>query len=192
MANIKRVTNRSASLVVYSLPEQNIRREFRPGESRFIDYDELVTLSYRPGGRELMEDYLQVESTALDDLQIHHEPEYNMTDADVVKLLQYGSIDELLDCLDFAPAGVIELVKALSVQLPVNDMQKREIIKEKTGFDITAALRLSQPDEPTPAAAAPERRAEPIPEIPHRRTSGSQYTAKPASEGKYKVVTPNT
>lgn len=175
MANIKRVTNRSASVVVYRLPEQNIRREFRPGEARNIDYDELIALSYIPGGRELMEDYLQVESTAVDSLQLRHEPEYNMSAEDVIALLKTGTLDELLDCLDFAPAGVIELVKKFAIELPINDIQKREAIKEKTGFDITTALELSKPDEPEVVSTSESARTDHIPQIPQRRTSGAKY-----------------
>lgn len=181
MANIKKVTNRSASVVVYRLPERNIRREFRPGESREIEYDELVALSYLPGGRELMEEYLQVESTALDSLALRHEPEYNMSADDVVVLLLTGSLDALLDCLDFAPSGVIELVKKFAVELPVNDVAKRQAIKEKTGFDVSAALTLTAPDQPATASTTP---IQPIP-TQHRRTSGEQYKK---TESKYKVV----
>ena len=43
---IYNVKNRSASFVVYRIPEKNIRREFMPGESKKIDYQELVDLSF--------------------------------------------------------------------------------------------------------------------------------------------------
>jgi len=36
-----------------------------------------------------------------------------------------GSLDEFLDCLDFAPEGVKDLIKTLSVELPLNDVSKR-------------------------------------------------------------------
>lgn len=40
------VKNRSASVVVYKIPEENIRREFAPGESKRISYAELEKLTY--------------------------------------------------------------------------------------------------------------------------------------------------
>jgi hypothetical protein len=40
------VKNRSASTVLYKIPESGIRRTFAPGEVKRIDYDELLHLSY--------------------------------------------------------------------------------------------------------------------------------------------------
>ena len=54
------VKNRSASMVVYSLPELNVRREFMPGESKTITFGELEKLSYQPGGRSIMQNFLQI------------------------------------------------------------------------------------------------------------------------------------
>jgi len=73
------VKNRSASTVIYRIPEDNIRREFAPGETRKINYDELIHLSYQPGGRELMENFLQIEDeNAINDLNLRTEEEYYM------------------------------------------------------------------------------------------------------------------
>ena len=36
------VKNRSASTIVYKIPEDNIRRRFTPGETKRISYDELL------------------------------------------------------------------------------------------------------------------------------------------------------
>ena len=52
-----------------------------------------------------------------------------------------GSLDEFLDCLDFAPPGVIDLIKKLSVSMPLTDFQKVNALKAKTGFDAAAALK---------------------------------------------------
>lgn len=54
------VKNRSDGMVVYSIPEKNIRREFSPGESKKISFEELEKLSFQSGGRALMQDYLQI------------------------------------------------------------------------------------------------------------------------------------
>lgn len=55
MFNVK---NRSASVVVYRIPETNLRREWAPGETKRISFDELEKLTYQPGGRELIENFL--------------------------------------------------------------------------------------------------------------------------------------
>lgn len=135
------VKNRSASMVVYNIPEIGLRREFAPGETKRVSFDELEKLSFIAGGRELMSDFLQVQSEeATADLGIHTEPEYNMSEQDVIKMMQSGSLDEFLDCLDFAPVGIIDMIKQFAVSLPLNDLEKRRALKDKTGFDVNAAL----------------------------------------------------
>ena len=49
MYNVK---NRSSSVVVYRIPETNLRREFQPGETKKIPFGELEKLTYQPGGHE--------------------------------------------------------------------------------------------------------------------------------------------
>lgn len=135
------VTNRSASEVIYRIPENNVRREFKPGESKKIEYQELEKLTFRPGGRELLTNYLQVSDPAVNaELNVHTEPEYSLTPDQIVNLIQTGSLDAFLDCLDFAPKGVIDMIKDFSVKLPMMDLPKREALKEKTGFDVTKVL----------------------------------------------------
>ena len=70
------------------------------------------------------------------------EPEYHYSEQDVKTLLKEGTLDQFLDCLDFAPQGIIDLIKDVAVNLPVNDMAKREAIKEKLGFDVTRAIEI--------------------------------------------------
>lgn len=41
-----KVANRSASSVVYRIPELNIRRTFAPGEVKILSFEELQKLSY--------------------------------------------------------------------------------------------------------------------------------------------------
>ena len=135
------VKNRSSSVVVYRIPESNLRREFAPGETKKIPFGELEKLTYQQGGRELLEQFLQIVDEAVtQDLNIHREVEYDMSENQVKELLLTGSIDAFLDALDFAPMGVIDLIKTLSVSLPLTDFNKRKILKEKTGFDVDKAL----------------------------------------------------
>ena len=52
---IYNVKNRSSSVVVYRIPEDNLRREFAPGETKRIPFSELEKLTYQQGGREMLE-----------------------------------------------------------------------------------------------------------------------------------------
>ena len=181
------VKNRSAGQVIYKIPEHNIRREFNVGEVKMLTYQELVWLSQQPGGRNLMQNMLQIQDpSATQNLNVHTEPEYFMSEEDVINLLKNGSLDALLDALDFAPAGVIQLIKDRAVSLPLYDMQKREAIQKATGFNVTAAIENAKPDVDEEVAEAPAatRRVQPkteTPEAPARRTAS-----------RYEVVTPDS
>ena len=95
MLNVK---NRSTSVVVYRIPESNLRREWAPGEVKRIPFGELEKLTYQPGGRELIANFLQImENEVTDDLNVHREPEYNMSEEQVRDLILNGSIDAFLD-----------------------------------------------------------------------------------------------
>ena len=132
------VKNRSASTVIYSIPEMNnLRREFRPREIKSVTGSELIQLSYRPGGRRIIENYLLINNEeVLDGLNMEVEPEYKLDEAGVVKLLKDGSEDQLIDCLNFAPEGVKDLVKAVALAMPLNDLNKCKIIKDMLGYDV--------------------------------------------------------
>ena len=132
------VKNRSASTVIYSIPEMNnLRREFRPGEIKSVTGSELIQLSYRPGGRRIIENYLLINNEeVLDGLNMEVEPEYKLDEAGVVKILKDGSEDQLIDCLNFAPEGVKDLVKAVALAMPLNDLNKCKIIKDMLGYDV--------------------------------------------------------
>ena len=183
------VKNRSASRVFYKIPEDNIRREFNPGETKRVSFEELEKLSYQSGGRELMANFLQIQSVeATENLGIHTEPEYNMTEDQIVDLIKTGSLDAFLDCLDFAPVGVIDLLKKYSVSIPLADYDKRQALKEKTGFDVDVALKnvlAEKAEDATPANnIAAGRRVQPEAETvaPGRRTAGTNYKVVSKSE----------
>lgn len=159
MFNVK---NRSASVVVYRIPETNLRREWAPGETKRISFDELEKLTYQPGGHELIENFLQIlNKEVTNDLSVHTEPEYNMSEEQVVDLILNGSLDAFLDALDFAPIGIIDLIKSLSVSLPITDINKRRALKEKTGFDVDKAIENDMASKETSIVEkeAPKRRA---------------------------------
>ena len=142
MSTMYNVKNRSAGVATYKIPEMGVRRTFSPGEVKQISAEELEKLTYRPGGMALLANFLQImEPEAIAKVGLNPQPEYFMSEQDIAKMMTTGSLDEFLDCLDFAPPGVIDLVKQLSVSLPLGDINKRKALKEKTGFDCDAALK---------------------------------------------------
>ena len=94
------VKNRSASQVIYTVSELGIRREFAPGETKRIPFDELEKLSWQAGGRELMASFLQLGAVeVLEELSIPTEVEYYMSEEQIIELLLHGDYDAYLDCL---------------------------------------------------------------------------------------------
>jgi hypothetical protein len=152
---LAKVKNRSGGVVTYTIPEmgdkRNVIRSFAPQEIKTIDETELQALSYVPGGTILLENYLQIlDEKIVENLALEVEPEYNMSEEDIIDLMKNGSLDAFLDCLDFAPEGVKELIKTYSIKLPLNDSAKRDAVKAKLGFDVDKALmivRESQTEE---------------------------------------------
>ena len=177
------IKNRSRSAVVYSLDDPKVRREFAPGQSFKIPMNELEALTYKPGGLTLLKYFLQImDEEVINKLEMHVEPEYWLDEAGVRDLLENGSVEALIDCLNFAPPGVIELVKKLSYELPVADLRKISAIKKIIGFDVTATLAniaKAEEDEPTVEKAAPQRLVK----------SATKGPTRQAATPNYKVVT---
>jgi hypothetical protein len=180
MSDFCNVKNRSASVVVYNIPEDGIRRSFAPGETKKISYQELEKLTYQAGGMNILTRFLQVQSDdIIKSFNMKVEPEYYMSEKDVAALITTGSLDAFLDALDFAPTGIIDLIKKFSVSIPLVDVNKREALKKKTGFDVEAALRnirAEQEDDEKRSIddeAAPKRRVQP--EAPAGRRTAPKY-----------------
>lgn len=175
-----KVKNRSSGKVAYSVAYNGnkIHQVYNPGEVKIIPYEELRQLSYQHGGPELIYNYLQVgKQEILENLNIAPEPEYYMSEKEIQEMLESGSIDAFLDCLDFAPLGVIDLIKKYAVELPLNDYNKRRIIKEKLGFDVDAAIKNNEASKEevkkteAPTRRVVEKKEETAQNAPARRTT---------------------
>ena len=140
---VKVVNRKGNGTVCYTIPDMgNLQRVYQDGEQKIITYEELRKLSYVPGGDVILNDYLIIEDEQiLKELNMTPEQEYFYTKEDIIQLMQEGSLDEFLDCLDFAPEGVLESIKTLSVELPLNDVAKRKAILEKMNFNVDNAVR---------------------------------------------------
>lgn len=178
-----KVVNRDNGVVGYTVPDLgNIRRMFQPKEEKEVTMEELRKLSYLPGGKILLQDCLIIRNEeAISEILGDIEPEYYYTEDDVKNLLLNGSLDQLKDCLDFAPLGVVDLVKNLAVTLKIDNYSKREAIKNKLGFDVTNAIennKISQEEEKVEdkkrRAAVPVQ-ANTETEAPARRTVAPKY-----------------
>lgn len=158
------VSNRCCGSVTYIIKDLNgLQRTFFNGQSRQVPMEELRMLSYQPGGMSLLKNYLKINNeAAVKELLGETEPEYNYTEEDVKDILLNGTLDELKDCLDFAPKGIIDLIQSYAVKCKINDIQKRDAIKEITGFDVTSAISImDEVEKDEPETDGKTRRAAP-------------------------------
>lgn len=154
-----KVYNRSDSNITYSLPELNTRRVFALGESKDLEDKELNALYQMDGGRTLIEQYLLVDDEEWVKKHFTEEPplEYFWKPEDVKKCLLEDSLALFQETLEYAPAGVIDLIKMYAWQIPISDLNKIEAIKQVTGFDTLAAVEVMSAAKPRPAAQKKER-----------------------------------
>lgn len=139
-----KVKNRSTCTVSYTVPDLNVKRVFVASEIKEIPLKELQILVQQPGGRVILTEYLQVSKEDIRQLDVlEPEQEYFYSEDDVKRIMKFGSQDEFLDMLDFAPEGVLDMIKTYAVQLPLSDLFKINALKDKTGFDAAKALENS-------------------------------------------------
>ena len=159
------VINRISGTTTYIIPEmQNLKRTFTNKERKIVPFEELRRLMYVPGGEELLREFLIInDKEVIDALGLNVEPEYFYNEEEIKYLFEKGSLEEFLDCLDFAPQGVIDTIKTLAVNLPLNDVAKRQAILEKTGFDVTRSIELNL--EPKEEVIAKGKRRAAVPSM---------------------------
>jgi len=143
-----KVTNRSAGDVGYSLPELGVRRSFNRGDWKEISQEEIFALSQAKGGLSLIKNYLLLDDKEYVKKEIWHDApiEYFWGLEDVKKCVLEDSKDLFAETLDYAPEGVVDLIKEYAWRLPMTDLNKIQILKEKTGFDAQMAQKvMAQP-----------------------------------------------
>lgn len=177
-----KITNRDNGTIGYSIPDLgNLYRKFEPGETKDVTMDELRKLSWVPGGMYLLKNCLIIrDNEALREILTEVEPEYYYTEKEILELLKTGSMDSFLDCLDFAPDGVIQLIKDLAVKTELNDVAKREAILAKTGFNVTKAIEINKESAEIDAGEDSTKA--------RRATVPAATTEAPQRRSKYNVV----
>ena len=179
-SRIIEVTNRDSGRIGYHIPDLgNLQRTFAAGETKKVTYEELEKLSWVPGGKKILKDYLIIgDQEAADELLGEVEPEYYYTEDTVRELLTNGTLEQLQDALHFAPEGVIELIKKIAVELPLNNVAMREEIKKSTHFDVSRAIEINKEsaEDESSDAATNQRKAKPIAATNQKVTTGRKTT----------------
>lgn len=184
-----RVTNRSRGTVGYTIPDMgNLQRFFAHGETKVVPMEEIRKLDWTPGGAVLLRDYLKIEDAeAVEEILHDVEPEYNYTEKEIKEILLNGSMDQLMDTLDFAPEGVIDLIKDLAIKLEIPDVRKRNAISERTKCDISKAIeinQLSKNQDEEPDTRVKQRRVQPV----STQSTVKERRTAVLNNDKYKIV----
>ena len=185
-----KITNRYDGMAGYEVADLGINRLFMAGETKEVTMEEIRKLSYSIGGITLLKDFFVLDNPeAVTEILGTVEPEYFYTEEQVKELLLTGSLEALQDCLDFAPAGTIELVKKVAVETKLNDIQKRKAIQAATGFNIDTAVMINEETEDEKVEEEKTRRvttasATPIAASTGRRTSAPNINYKVISTAK--------
>lgn len=139
-----KVKNKFGGIVGYDIPDTNLHRNFYPNQTREITYDELEKVFYSPGGEAILREFLEIQDEdAIKQLfESGVEPEYHYNRDDIKQLMLTGTLDQFLDCLDFSPSVTKEIIKEMAVELPLNDMEKRQAIQDKLNFNVTKAIEI--------------------------------------------------
>ena len=178
-----KVINKYNGSVGYEIPELGINRIFYPKENKMLTFEELEKLSFIPGGIEILRNYLEItdENVAQELFNETSEPEYHYSEEDIKKIMVTGTLDQFLDLLDFSPTATKENIKELAVSLPLNDMEKREAIQEKLGFNVTKAIEIKntkfdgEREDTSNKVSNTHRRAAPLVKKENTAPTGRRY-----------------
>lgn len=183
MKNTCNVTNKSAGVVSYTIPDMHLTRIYEANETKKnITVQELESVSQQAGGRMLLYNYLMVDDPDIANYLFNDvAPEYWLKEADIPNWIESCSVDEFKDALDFAPLGIKDLIKKYAVSLPLKNFDKREAIKIQLGFDVTKAIELTQEDQKTTDTTATKTAAT---GNAGRRTASTVAAPKKAEETK--------
>lgn len=144
-----KVINDGVGTVGYALPElNNLRRIFTAGETKEVPLKELTALWQIHGGAELIKHELRITDEDWVRSQWPDVPDEYFWGRDEIKnCMVNGTLAELEDALDFAPHRVLAIIKSLSWQLPLADLNKIALINKYLNFDVQAAIKIMAPPE---------------------------------------------
>lgn len=182
------VQNLTAHRVGFSDEDTHRRFIFQGYEKKTIPAEILRRLNYSRGGAVLLREYLSVKNDELArefGVDVEDIVEYNWTAEDVDRVLTTGTVDELLDALDFGPEGIKDLILERGRAIGVTDVNKVKAIKEKTGCDLSHVAEIEEAlDEKQEKKEPAKRRSSSSSTTTKRRTSTSKSTTAKSSSAK--------
>lgn len=181
-----KVVNRASGSLAYKIDTLRVTRHWRkPGDYLNISIAELLELKTVKGGQSLLENYVIIEdeealSVLFPDQEL--EPEYKYGIKEIEVLLYEADTEQLLDALDFAPKGVLDLIKSKSAEKLPNTTAKIEAINKKFKIDLNKVNEFYQEKEIKEESPEPTRRRRTAPIVE------TEELKKETSLPKYNVV----
>lgn len=177
-----KVINRTDGALAYEIDTLRVTRVWqKPGDFLNISVAELLELRTVPGGTKVLEECLVIKDPEalrilFPDTEI--EPEYSYGIEEVEFLLQEAPLEQLLDTLDYAPKGVLDLIRLKSIEKLPSETAKVVAINEKFNIDINKINELHE-----------EKNVQEIVEEPKRKRRAAPLTEeKPVKMPKYNVI----
>ncbi len=142
--DIIEITNLLDCTCGYIVELTGVRRSLPPHASFKVKASELRELNYQLGGQEILKNYIRVDNAALAKefgVDVDNTPEYNWGRKEVENCLINEDLDVLLDALDFAPAGIKQLIADMAVELEIADVNKRQAISKAMGINVDSMIQ---------------------------------------------------
>lgn len=162
IVNVRNLMNHT----VFYTTSSGVSRTFAPYMTLKVTAGELRELHYTSGGEVLLKNYICVENEELakefgvsEDVFEH---EYKWTRKDMERVLLEDDTAVLEDAFDFAPQGVKDELIACAIELELPSVPKRDVIKTKTGVDVSVKIEnkhLIEADLPKEPKKPKKRRA---------------------------------
>lgn len=144
------VRSRTEGSVCYKLDSLRVARSWpKTGSVLQISIDELKELMVYPGGEYILRNLVIIEDEAarIEILGAEVQPEYNYTEDEIKYLLYEAEDNALLDCLDYAPIGVLELIKEFSLEKMPNTTAKIKAINQKLNINLNKIIEMMRDDD---------------------------------------------
>ncbi len=149
---IEVVSRYAGSIAIKEMNTGIVRTWPKCGDKLYLTEENIYNLVMAPGGRTIVENYLIVKNAeVLEDIEVATEPEYHFEVKEITDLLTNGTEEELIDAINFAPKGVLELIKDISVEIQLPNMNKRKIVDDMLQVDITKMIEIANTESSTEA-----------------------------------------
>lgn len=174
-----KVRNRNRGSVSYKIDTLRVTRRWAHNGELMIPINELIELRTIPGGETLLREYLIIMDDEAVKIVFDEEemaPEYHYTEKEVDFLLYEGKLEQLLDALDYAPQGVLNLIKKKAIEKKPDTTAKVDALNEKFKFNLNTVIANAGADDSQDV------------EIDKTQRRSAPLEVKPAAS-KYKVKT---